>query len=53
MKVSDTLQFVYRFFSVKQKDDLRKIVEKKRSSINREIHEAVETHITKNKKHLK
>jgi len=53
MKMTNTLQFVYRFLNIKQKDDLRKIVEKKRSSLNKEIHEAVETHIDKNKKLLK
>lgn len=53
MKVSDTLQFVYRFLNLKQKNDLRRIVEKKRSSLNKEIHEAVETHIDKNKKLLR
>lgn len=53
MKVSDTLQFVYRFLNINQKDSLRKIAEKKRSSLNKEVHQAIETHIGKNKKYLK
>lgn len=53
MKGTDTLKFVYRFFNIIQKEKLRKIAANKRSSLNKELHSAVETHIEKNKKHLK
>ncbi len=53
MKVSDTLQFVYRFFNITQKNSIRKIAKSKRSTINKEIHEAIEKHIGKNNKYLK
>lgn len=53
MKVSDTLQFVYRFLNIHQKARLRKIADKKNNSLNQEVSAAIDTHIEKNKKHLR
>lgn len=53
MKATNTLQFVYRFLHIKQKQELRKLAETNNNSLNQEVSAAVEAHLTSNKKKIK
>lgn len=53
MKVSDTLQFVYRFLNIKQKQELRRLAEKNNNSLNQEVGVAIDSHLGRNKKKIK
>jgi len=52
MQMTDTLKFVYRFLSVTQKKQLKKLADCNNNSINQEICAALNSHITKNKKKI-
>lgn len=53
MGATDTLKFVYRFLSVTQKRELKKLSEVNNNSINQEICAALNSHITKNRRKIK
>lgn len=53
MEASDTLKFVYRFLSINQKKQLKKLSEVNNNSINQEMCAAVNSHIAKNKRKIK
>lgn len=48
MKGKDTLNFALRFFSIRQKRDLKKIADKNNNSINQEVNAAINDHILNN-----